>query len=330
MQLVIGTSAGVFGGDSQQAAGIGSRVVRQFTRMDGELFAAAADGVYSSRDGRTWSSRLDTAGAEVWTVAASPHQTGVLYAGTAPAHLYASRDMGQSWSEVASFLETPGVERWCVPGNPSGARALAFAFDPFAPEHLWAGVEVGGVMASLDGGSHWDGSWVGPNADVHLLAPHPTQKGVLFATCGFGRNDGNPNEPGIAGPYRSDDGGKTWQHLAAGMDVHYTRPLCIDPRSPYVLTVPGVPDVRSSIKDPGGSQCVLYRSEDNGATWHSLGDASHSPSAARLTAIAHDPEVLSGVVVGTETGEVWRVSPSAEWTCVCDGLPSVQALLALE
>ena len=86
--------------------------------------------------------------------------------------------------------------------------------------------------------------------------------------------------------------------------------------------------MRSSIRDPGGAQCVLYRSEDDGQSWRSLGDAGHSPSAARLTAVAPDPEVSGGVVVGTETGEVWRVTPDATWTRVCEGLPSVQALVS--
>jgi len=105
--------------------------------------------------------------------------------------------------------------------------------------------------------------------------------------------------------------------------------MCVDPRPPHVLTVPAVPDVRSSIRDPGGAQAMLYRSEDGGGTWRSLGDAAHSPSAARLTAIAPDPESTGGVLVGTETGEVWRVTADAEWTCLRDGLPTVQALLAL-
>ena len=329
MQIVIGTTAGVFSTDGKRVAGIGEQTVRQLIRADGHLFAAAADGVYGSREGAVWS-RCGVDAGEVWTVVPSPHKAGVLYAGTAPAHLFVSRDMGESWTEISSFLDTPGSDKWCVPGNPAGARALAVAFDPFDERRIWAGVEVGGLLTSSDGAASWSGNWVGPNADVHLLMPHPARRDVLFATCGFGRNDGKPNEPSIAGPYRSDDAGRSWQHLTDGMAVHYTRPMCIDPRPPHVLTVPGVPDVRSSIRDPGGAQCVLYQSEDNGVTWRSLGDAAHSPSPARLTAVAPDPSSVSGVLVGTETGEVWRVSASAEWTPVREGLPAVQALLALE
>jgi hypothetical protein len=111
--------------------------------------------------------------------------------------------------------------------------------------------------------------------------------------------------------------------------VHYTRPMCVDPRQPHALTIPGVPDVRSSITDEGGARAMLYRSDNDGQTWRSLGDAAHSPSAARFTAVAADPEAVGGVLVGTETGEVWRVSADAAWTKLSDGLPAVQALLPL-
>ena len=53
--------------------------------------------------------------------------------------------------EPGSFAEVPGAERWCVPGSPVGARALALAFDPFDPRRFWVGVEVGGVVATEDG-----------------------------------------------------------------------------------------------------------------------------------------------------------------------------------
>jgi hypothetical protein len=114
------------------------------------------------------------------------------------------------------------------------------------------------------------------------------------------------------------------------MEPFYTRPMCIDPRPPYALTVPTAPNFRSSIADPEGAQCVLFQSQDDGATWRSLGDAAHSPSEARLTAVVPDPQQASGVLVGTETGEVWRVSPDAQWTKLRDGLPSVQSLLCMD
>jgi photosystem II stability/assembly factor-like uncharacterized protein len=330
MDFIVGTSAGVFRGKSRTAAaGVGSRGVRHLVRSGEFVFAGAQDGVYRSADGgRSWTSTGVNAG-EVWSVATDPHDNRTLYASTQPAHLFVTHDSGDSWTEVESFLKAPGANTWCVPNNPLGARALALAFDPFSTTRFWVGVEVGGVVATDDSGTRWSVTQPCGNADVHVLAAHPQRAGVLYATTGYGRNDDAPMDPRMAGPYRSDDGGLTWQYLGDNMHPHYTRAMCVDPRPPFVLTIPAMPDVRSSVKDPGGAQAVLYRSEDDGATWRSLGDAEHSPSAVRLTAVTPDPEQAGWVLVGTETGEVWRVSPDAQWTQLSKDLPAVQALLAV-
>jgi photosystem II stability/assembly factor-like uncharacterized protein len=331
VEFVVGTTEGIFLGESGRAAeGVAGRGVRHLFRAGDHLFAAAADGVYRSADGgQTWA-RTGVDAGEVWNVVATPHDSRRLYASTQPAHLFTSQNGGDTWQEVTTFLEAPGAQRWCVPNSPLGARALALAFDPFDAQRFWVGVEVGGVVATEDCGVHWSVCQPGGNADIHLLAAHPQRAGMLFATTGYGRNDDAPMEPRMAGPYRSMDGGASWQYLGETMQPHYTRAMCVDPRPPFALTVPAMPDVRSSVKDPGGAQAVLFRSDDDGATWRSLGDQVHSPSSVRLTAVTPDPDLdeNGSVLVGTETGEVWRVGPDATWAQLSEGLPPVQALLA--
>ena len=129
--------------------------------------------------------------------------------------------------------------------------------------------------------------------------------------------------------FRSDDAGATWRYIWRGMQPRYTRPLCIDPRPPYGLTVACAPTAFSSIKDAQGAQAMLFRTDDEGATWRSLCDPAHSPSAANFHGLVADPAVPGGVIVGTETGEVWRVDGAGTWTRVTDGLPSVLSLLSL-
>jgi BNR/Asp-box repeat len=331
MDLLVGTTSGIFNPSSAAPAGcLSALTVRQLIQVDCNLFAAASDGVYRSVDaGRSWT-RAGVDSLEVWNIAASPHEPRTLYASTQPAHLFVSHDGGDSWHELASFLDAPGANRWCVPGNPpQGARALALAFDPSDPQRLWVGVEVGGVVISEDDGASWSVSVPCGNADVHLLAVHPSSAGVLFATTGYGRNDDAPMDPRLAGPYRSDDYGRTWRYLGKEMQPHYTRAMCVDPRPPHVLTIPAAPDVRSSVKDPDGAQSVVFRSEDEGASWHPLGDAAHSPARVRLTAVAPDPEQAGSVLVGTETGEVWRVTSNATWSQLCQAGAAVQSILPL-
>ena len=87
------------------------------------------------------------------------------------------------------------------------------------------------------------------------------------------------------------------------------------------------PTAFSSVRDPGGAQAVLFQSVDGGETWRDLGDADHSPSAANFHVVTPDPARVGGVLVGTDTGEVWRVTPDRSWSLVTSGLPMVQALL---
>jgi hypothetical protein len=331
MEFLAGTSAGIYaGGSSAPAGGSDGRGFRHISLIGSDLFAGAGDGVYRSGDGRSWQ-RMGVEGKEVWDILPAPGDSRRLYAGTQPAHIFESNDGGSTWGEMGSFLKAPGAERWCLPGTPPpSARARTLAFDSNNPEHFRVGVEVGGIASSDDGGATWDVTLPGGNPDIHVMISHPARPGVIFATTGFGRiDDSEPREKRVAGTFRSDDGGKSWTYLWAGIQPPYTRPICIDPRAPHAITVACAPTAFSSVKDEGGAKAMLYRSDDDGASWRSLGDAAHSPSAVNFLAVAPDAERAGWVLTGTETGEVWRVGPDASWTKLAEGLPAVQALLSL-
>ncbi len=333
VELMIGTSEGMFvldrSGTPTPVEGLAGRGVRQVTRINGDLLAGVEGGVFRSRDGgRSW----EPAGVEgltVWDIQPAPHDPGTIYAGTQPAHLYRSTDGGRTWTEVESLTKVPGAETWCVPNSPLGARARTIVFDQTNPARCWVGIEVGGVLATADGGASWTLTQPGDNPDIHVMVSHPARPGVLYATTGYGRIDNSePMEKRIAGPFRSEDGGQTWHYLWSNLQPRYTRPICIDPRPPHALTVACAPSAFSSYRDEGGAKSMLYRSDDDGDTWRSLGDADHNPSAANILAVA--PGATAGsVLVGTDTGEVWEVSPDARWTLLAKDLPMVQSLHAL-
>jgi photosystem II stability/assembly factor-like uncharacterized protein len=186
-------------------------------------------------------------------------------------------------------------------------------------------------METEDGGATWRATLADQNPDIHMLVRDPGRSNVLYATTGFGRvGPGSaPEAQSKAGVYRSDDGGCSWRYVWTDLEHRYTRPMCIDARPPHALTVASAPNFRSSYRDADGAQSMLYRSDDGGDTWRSLGDAAHSPSAANLTALIPGDDSGS-VFAGTDSGEVWRVSAAAQWTLLASGLPFVQALLTLD
>lgn len=332
MNILAGTSKGLFAIDAAQNAAlvVAERTVRDLKRSNGRLLAGAETGLLASDDGgRTWQpTGID--GRTVWQIFAGPY-AGEVYVGTQPAGLFRSKDDGRTWEEIESFAHSPEAERWCVPVKPRlPGRARTIVIDRADPKTMWVGVEVGGVATTRNGGATWAVDQPGGNPDIHVMVAHPAKPGVLFVSTGYGRIDGVAEMiEGNAGVFRSEDGGATWRYVWHGMQPRYTRPLCIDPRPPHGLTVACAPTAFSSIKDAQGAQAMLFRSDDEGRTWRSLCDPAHSPSAANFHGLVPDPAVAGGVIVGTETGEVWRVDGAGTWTRVTGGLPSVLSLLSL-
>ncbi len=329
MEILAGTRTGVYAVSGDRAdAVLDCPTVRDFHRAGDTVLAATAAGIRRSGDGgRTWlPAGLED--REVWQIRAAPD--GVLYAVTQPAGLYLSRDGGASWSAVAGFAAFPGADDWCVPIDPPlPGRARALVIDRRDPARLWVGVEVGGILDSTDGGAHWQLVRPGDNPDIHMIVAHPEHPEELYVSTGYGRPHGMAEMvEGNAGMFRSTDGGASWHYVWAGMTPRYTRPLCIDPRPPYALTVASAPSPFSAFSDPGGAGAMLFRSEDRGASWHSLGDDAHSPSAANFHGLAPAAgDAVGSVLVGTDTGELWRVDPDARWTLLAADLPAVHAVL---
>ena len=330
MELLIGTEAGVFvvdeSGAPREAEGLAGRTVRALRASNGNVFAGTDQGVFRSRNGgRAW--RLSgVEGTIVWDIAAGPDGRTV-YAGTQPAQLHRSRDGGETWAEIESMRQVPGHERWCVPRSPLGARARTIVLDPNDERRYWVGLEVGGVLATQDDGASWSCTLPGGDPDIHVMVAAPSRADVLFATTGYGRPDDDPQPMSerIAGLFGSKDGGQTWRYLWENLQPRYTRPMCADPRAPHAVTVGCAPSAFSSYRDEGGAKSMLYQTTDGGESWRNLGDDDHKPSAANILAVAPGEE-SSHVLVGTDTGEVWRVSPEAEWKLVASGLPGILSL----
>ena len=327
MQICAGTSKGVFTLDNGKATHVlESRGVRELVGIRGRCFAGTGDGLFASDDcGRTWrASGLE--GNEVWQI--RDDGNGTLYAGTAPTGLHRSADHGDTWTEIGALAELAEAGGWCIPTDPP-IKARTRALVVSGPR-IWAGVEVGGIAMSEDEGETWSVVLPGDNPDLHMLFAHPEQADTLYASTGYGRLDGVAEMvEGNAGVFRSEDGGGTWTYAWKGITPRYSRPMCIDHRAPFGLTVASAPTAFSSYREEHGAQAMLFRSEDGGESWRSLCDEDHSPSAANFHGLTVDPEVVGGVVVGTDTGEVWRVSDGADWGLCGQGMPAVLSLSAV-
>ncbi|MEM7019005.1 MAG: hypothetical protein AAF512_16895 [Pseudomonadota bacterium] len=329
MRILAGTSKGVFSIEDQTPLHVlQSRGVRELVTIDERVFAGTGNGLFVSDDqGATWT-LAGLEDKEVWQVRTA--SDGTIYAGTAPTGLFKSVDNGDTWTELESLSKIAEENGWCIPLEPPiPASARALVIDANNPQQLWVGVEVGGIAHTQDGGETWEVGLPGENPDLHMMFAHPDNPQTLYASTGYGRLDGIAEMvEGNAGVFRSEDSGKTWAYAWRGVTPRYSRPMCVDYRAPYSLTVASAPTAFSSYKGKNGAEAMLFRSEDGGESWRSLCDEQHSPSSANFHGLTNDPEQAGDVLVGTDTGEVWRVSNDAQWQLCANGMPAVLSIAA--
>ena len=158
-----------------------------------------------------------------------------LFAGTAEAQLARLGDEGR-FDPVQGFDHVEGRDEWHTPwGGPPDTRTLSWSSDGDGDGTLYAGIHVGGVVVSTDGGQSWRPGGLDIHADVHQVVAG-TAPGRVLAAC-------------ARGLAVSEDGGETWRIDAEGLHATYSRAMAATSRS-VVLGASNGPD---------GKQAALYR-----------------------------------------------------------------------
>ena len=118
-------------------------------------------------------------------------------------------DGGVNWQALAA----PGISDFSTV-NMGPTRVTQILFDPLDDTVVWAGVEIGGIYRSADGGTTWQAMDRGLiSADVHGVAVIPSPAGtVMFATTNRGL-------------HRSTDGGASWVFTELDSPWQYTRAI---------------------------------------------------------------------------------------------------------
>jgi photosystem II stability/assembly factor-like uncharacterized protein len=278
------------------------------------------DAVYSTEDGGdTW--RESSAGLDdrrVLALAVSQsHQAGgtsAVYAGTEPSNLYRSEDSGRSWQRLPALRELPSEPRWSFPGRPWTHHVRTIALHPTDPDWLLVGIELGGVMRSLDGGRTWADHNPQAHSDAHRLLTHPLAPDRVYEAAG----------QGVA---LSDDRGRTWRRFEDGLERRYAWAAALDPVNPELWYV-AVSRSPFAAHGEGDGEARLMRSSGGG--WSRIDHWGDAPELRRMPyALTTLPGRQGSLIAGLRGGALLATADGGEsWTRIDVELPDLVDLAA--
>lgn len=236
------------------------------------IYAGTQKGVFRSGDrGDNWEPlHCPGEGSDVWSLAFHPSDPDVMFAGFEPCAIHRSSDGGETWNAMdTSRVTYPDVTTYMPP---LAKRVIGIAADPSDPSDVYAAVEVGGLLASRDGGDSWDSITDGLYTENHTVDLHgvelsPAAPGSVFIIAQVAM-------------FRSPDRGAHWQHLRFGEMFpggSYCRGLAVapdDPRTIYLAAGAGGGGAPPGTQEAG----ALFRSRDLGDTWEHLEIGPTPPS----------------------------------------------------
>ncbi|SMY09022.1 WD40/YVTN/BNR-like repeat-containing protein [Flavimaricola marinus] len=255
---------------------------------------------------------------------------GVLYAGTKPAMLLASRDGGVTWDIVNGLTDHPSRPDWH--GGAAGLVLHTIVPDPADADRMWVAISAAGVFATEDGGKTWDRRNRLSNTDhvhhAHPAAPKGGETGHCVHNMVRAPGDGidvlyQQNHHGV---FRSPDGGRSWDDVTEGLPSTFGFPIAVHPRDPdRIWTLPLNGDTEG--RYPPDASAAVWRSSDSGAHWEKcqsgLPDKNCFFTVLRQSMSVDLAEPV-GVYFGTNTGSIFASRDEGDtWSEVARHLPTV-------
>ena len=133
------------------------------------------------------------------------------------------------------------------------------------------------------------------------------------------------------GVYRSEDEGRTWQEITAGLPSEFGFPMVAHPRDPDTIWTIPLNGAEQGRYVPDGSAAV-WRSKDAGSSWVRSGGGLPDENAyigVLREAMAVDSLRPAGVYFGTSTGQLYGSRDEGDsWSLIAGNLPPVWSVEA--
>ena len=204
--------------------------------------------------------------SNIYSLAISPSNPQIMYAGTEPGEIYRSSNGGNSWDCISldDFF---------------GYGVTALAVHPGNSDIAFAGGNLG-IFKTTDAGNQWVSILPDNQLGVNEIWIQPGQGSVVLAATDKGL-------------YRSTDTGNNWVQLFTEKSYD----LAANPNNASILYL-----VKN---DPSQSICSFFRSTDMGSTWamqtngwYTSADPARFDGGARLAVSAADPNRVYAYLIG--------------------------------
>lgn len=262
-----------------------------------------------------WRNVGPSRGGRSVAVAGHPTEVGVFYFGACAGGVWKTTDGGTYWRNVSDgFLNS----------SPIGAIAVAHR----RPDTVWVGtgeacarnnvVAGDGVYRSTDGGSSWTHCGLRETRHISRVRISDQDPDTVWVAA-LGDIFGPSPDRGV---YRTDDGGRSWEHVLFVSDRAGAADLTLDPTNPDVAFAA----IWQAVRRPwemvsGGADSDLYRTLDGGRTWQQMSDSPGFPTGLkgrigvvispaapdRVYAVVEAADAQSGIYRSDDRGDSWTL-----------------------
>src|SRR5665647_980843 len=169
-----------------------------------------------------------------------------------------------------------------------GGRSGTVCGDYNDKNTFYFGATGGGVWKTQDGGSNWKNisdKFFG--GSIGSVAVAPSNSSVLYV--GEGETTLRNNVSEGHGMWRSDDGGRNWNHIGLDNSRHIMR-IVINPTNPDIVWVAALGHLFGPSDERG-----IYKTIDGGKTWKRVLYSDDTSGGAELVMEPGNPSVLYAV-----------------------------------